>query len=301
MGTVIAIANQKGGVGKTLTTTCLASAFTKKKLKVLTISLDPQRNFDMVAGKGIGIQRNDTQSLSILHALHGTHTLDDVIVHTELLGDLARASSQLYQFTGEQTISTDEFEALRDSHDALVQVLESRLKSGATNIKVLDSLIKTVKDRYDYILIDTNPSLTLLTLNSIYAADYIIIPAFSERQSSEAIVELYDTVRSITYFNPDTNVKILGILMTRCNVRTLAFARHAKMFNALAEKMGTRLFNTKIRASARASDYVDVGMDLINYDPHGKTTEDYLNFSEELLQVLKEEEVPNVTSKAQRH
>ena len=290
MGKVIAIANQKGGVGKTLTTTCLAAAFTQKGYGVLTVSLDPQRNFDMVAGKGIAIRRNDIESLSILHALRGTHTLSDVIVHTERLGDLAWASSQLYQYTGEKVISLEEYETVREDYEALKQMLDKRLESRSENMWILHRLLRPVKDRYDYIFIDTNPSLTLLTLNSIYAADAIIIPAFSERQSSEAIIEMYDTVRSITYYNPQVKVKILGILMTKCNFRTVAFLRHVKKYKALASKIGTRLFETKIRQSARAADYVDAGEDLIHYDPRGKTTEDYLRFADELLDILKMEE-----------
>ena len=221
MGLVIATANQKGGVGKTITTTCLASLLTTEGKKVLTISLDPQRNFDMVAGEGVLIRRRDTESLSMLHVMRGQCTLPEAIVHTRL-GDLVRASSQLYQWTGEQTISREEYLPIRDNLPALQKLLDTRVLSGGENMKVLDRLLDAVRSDYDYILIDTNPSLTLLTLNSLYASDYVLIPAFSETTSTEAITELYDTIQSIKYYNPGKYLEILGILMTRCDVRSPA-------------------------------------------------------------------------------
>lgn len=289
MGLVIATANQKGGVGKTITTTCMASLLTTQGRKVLTISLDPQRNFDMVAGEGIIIRRRDTESISMLHVMRGLCTVKDAIVHTRL-GDLVRASSQLYQWTGEQTISREEYLPIRDNLPALQKMLDARVLNGGENMKVLDKLLDPVRSQYNYILIDTNPSLTLLTLNSLYAADYVLIPAFSETTSTEAITELFDTIRSIQYFNPGKYLQILGILMTRCDVRSIAFQRHIRKYTVLAERIGTSLFETKIRRCARAADYVESGYDLIRYDPKGKATQDYIQFVAEFEKLLAEKE-----------
>lgn len=289
MGLVIATANQKGGVGKTITTTCLASLLTTEGKKVLTISLDPQRNFDMVAGEGVLIRRRDTESLSMLHVMRGQCTLPEAIVHTRL-GDLVRASSQLYQWTGEQTISREEYLPIRDNLPALQKLLDARVLSGGENMKVLDKLLDAVRADYDLILIDTNPSLTLLTLNSLYASDYVLIPAFSETTSTEAITELYDTIQSIKYYNPGKYLEVLGILMTRCDVRSIAFQRHVRKYTMLAERIGTVLFNTKIRRCARAADYMESGYDLIRYDPKGKATVDYIQFLKEFQDLLAKRE-----------
>ena len=285
MGVVIAIANQKGGVGKTLTTTSLAALLTQEKTPVLTISFDPQRNFDMVGEKGLAIRRVDTTSPSILHVLRGDCGIEDAIVHSERLGDVVRASSQLSQWNGNE-ISREEYLAVRDNLEALQKILDARVLEN-NNWKVLDQLLAPIRDKYKYILIDTNPSLTLLTLNSLYTADYVIIPAFSEKTSSEAIIELWDTINSIKYHNPDRKVEILGILMTKCEPRTIAFRRYVRAYEKLAEKINTILFETKIRASARGKDYVDSGIDLINYDPHSTTAQDYRTFLAELKKILK--------------
>ena len=289
MGLVITIANQKGGVGKTITATCMASILTQQNYKVLTISLDPQRNFDMVAGEGVAIRRNDIDTVSMLHVLRGSHPIADAIVPTQL-GDLARASSQLYQWTGEQTISQDEYLPLRDHYEALVAFLDQRVLQDGNGTKVLAERLGPVRDAYDFILIDTNPSLTLLTLNSLCAADYVIIPAFSEETSTNAIAELWDTICTLNYYDLWHKTKVLGILMTRCNFRSIAFNHHNEIFEAVAGQIGTRLFHTKIRQSARGSDYAEYGMDLIRLDPGGKTAQDYRAFVEEFKEAIQEEE-----------
>lgn len=289
MGIVLTIANQKGGVGKTITASSLASIYTSMGKKVLTISLDPQRNFDMVAGEGALIERNDMDSLSMLHVLQGKCTLEEAIVPTRI-GDLARASSQLYNWVGEHILTVEEYLPIRDDLEALQKILDVRVQKDGDNMKRLYKILAPVKDKYELILIDTNPSLTLLTMNGLYAADRVLIPAFSELTSNRSIVELWDTIRGINYYNTDRDIRIIGILMTKCNMRSLAFARHVERYEKLAAKMGTRLFDTKIRQSARAGDYVDAKMDLIRHDPHGKVTEDYRRFANELLTVLAEED-----------
>lgn len=289
MGYVVTTANQKGGVGKTITTTCLAVLLTEQKKKVLVISLDPQRNLDMVAGENVCIARNDTESLSMLHVLKGQCTIEDAIVHTRI-GDLVRASSNLHQWSGEQAITPEEYLAVKDDLPALQALLDARVLNSEGNMKRLNKLLTPVRDKYDFILVDTNPSLTLLTLNSLYAADYVIIPAFSEETSTQAILELWDTIRTIKFYNPGRKISVLGILMTKCNIRSITFQRHVRKYETLASRMNTILFNTKIRQSARAIDYVESGVDLIRYDPKGKTTQDYRDFSKEFLDTIKKRE-----------
>ena len=298
MGKIITIANQKGGVGKTLTASSMASLLHSQGHKILTISLDPQRNFDMVAGKfpsgqKVVIKRLDVDTPSMLHVMNNRYTIEEAIVHTDI-GDLARASSQLTQWSGEQLMTRDEYMSVRDDLSALQAVLDKKILDEDGTKAILYQRLEPIKDKYEFILIDTNPSLTLLTINALFAADYVIIPAFSEEQSTAAIEEMNSTIRSLNYINENTGnprkIKVLGILMTKCNFRTLAFAQHEKLYKKYAAQMGTRLFNTKIRQSVRATDYVASGIDLIHYDPKGKTTEDYIAFVNEFLSCIQEED-----------
>ena len=298
MGKIITIANQKGGVGKTLTASSMASLLHSQGHKILTISLDPQRNFDMVAGKfpsgqKVVIKRLDVDTPSMLHVMNNRCTIEEAIVHTDI-GDLARASSQLTQWSGEQLMTRDEYMSVRDDLTALQKILDEKILDEDGTKAVLYQRLQPIKDNYEFILVDTNPSLTLLTTNSLFAADYVIIPVFSEEQSTAALEEMNSTIRSLNYINEMTGnprkIKILGILMTKCNFRTLAFAQHKELYKDYASRMGTRLFNTKIRQSVRATDYVASGIDLIRYDPKGKTTEDYIAFVKEFLFCIQEEE-----------
>lgn len=289
MAIIIATANQKGGVGKTITTVCLAAIFTDQGKKVLTVSLDPQRNFDMVAGEGVLIRRTDTTSLSMLHVMRGDCNIREAIVHTRI-GDLLRASNQLSRWSGEQIVSSEEYLAVRDDPNKLRELMDERILGGGRNAKVLSHLLSEIRDDYDYILIDTNPSLTLLTLNALYASDYVLVPAFSEKASSEAIVELWDTIRGLNYYNSEKVIEVIGILMTGCSQRTIAYARHVATYEKLSQYMHTKLFKTTIRRSARAAEYIESGIDLIHYDPTGNTTKDYYAFAAELEASIKERE-----------
>ena len=288
MSHVVAVANQKGGVGKTITSSCLSYILKSKGFKVLSISMDPQRNLDMVAGENLMIPMNDMKTPSMLQVLRGECDIEDAIVQTEI-GDLARASTQLYQWTGEQTVSKEEYLAVRDDYEKLKELLDGRILKDKA-VLFLKERLDPIKEKYDFVLIDTNPSLTLLTMNSIYACDYVLIPAFSEETSTTAIAELNNTIRSVNYFNPWLNIRILGILMTKCNVRSVAFRRHVKKYQLLASKIGTRLFDTKIRQSARASDYTEYHTNLVLYVPKCNTTQDYIVFAEEFLKAIKEED-----------
>ena len=192
MGLVISVTNQKGGVGKTLTATSLASILTTKGYRILSIDMDPQCNFDQVAGGPGPIKQFDLKSLSILDVLKQECTMEDAIVQTDI-GDLVRASPNLSQWTGRSLLSRHDFKQLMDketSSDDIVSLLKERYETGwgATEYKTLDWMLRDVREKYDFIFLDTNPSLTLLTLNSLYTADYIVIPAFTEETSRKAVI-----------------------------------------------------------------------------------------------------------------
>lgn len=277
---VVSVTNQKGGVGKTVTVSSLASALTSQGSKVLLINLDPQRNLDMVAGAGVAIKRNDSTSKSILDVLRGECTIEEAIIHTDI-GDLVRASSQLSQWTGRHLIDRSDIQ--KYDKDELYQIIQERYKAGwgDRDTEVLDQELRAIKERYDYVIMDTNPSLTLLTLNSLYASDYVLIPAFTEAASRDAITELWDTIRSIKYYNHAKYLKIAGILITKYNPRGINAKRFTALYENMAKKMGTILFKQKIRNSVSVSEYMASQQDLLRYDPKGNTAQDYLAFTEE--------------------
>lgn len=297
MGKIITIANQKGGVSKTLTASSMASILTTKGYKILTISLDPQRNFDMVAGEldngcPVLIQANDTDTLSMLHVMNGSCEIGDAIVHTQI-GDIARASSLLTQWSGNIILTKKEYLEIREDLAALQSVLDERIGKDSDMKSILYKRLQPILDDYEFILIDTNPSLTLLTTNALYAADYIIIPAFSEEPSASAIEEMYTIIRGFNYINKmngiDRTIKILGILMTKCNLKSLPYKQCVDVYSKFASAMNTRLFDTRIRQSIRATDYVASGMDLIRYAPNCPPAEDYKEFVAEFLRCMEEE------------
>ena len=135
--------------------------------------------------------------------------------------------------------------------DSAYALMEQRYHDGwgERDAEVLNKELMPIKDKYDYILMDTNPSLTLLTLNSLYAAEYVLIPAFTEAASRDAITELWDTINGIKYFNPTKYLEIAGILITKYAARSKNAKRYAGLYQGLAQKMGTILFETKIRSS----------------------------------------------------
>lgn len=283
MGTVISVTNQKGGVGKTVTVSSVAAILHEQGYKVLTINLDPQRNLDMAAG--LALEREDNTTPSALQVLLGECSLRDAIVPSAL-GDLLRASSFLSRWTGNKLLSRDEYAELDDA--SLIRLLDERFHAGLgeNDAAVLSKALKDVRDEYDFVLMDTNPSLTLLTLNALFAADYVLIPAFTEAASLDAILELWDTIQNIRYYNPERKLQILGILITRFQPRTTIAKNFIDIFGNLAAQMNTIVFKQQIRQSIAVSEYMMVQKNLIAYNRQSPASIDYLAFVEELKQRL---------------
>lgn len=287
MGYVISVTNQKGGVGKTLTTSSLASILTARGCKVLSIDMDPQCNLDQVAGGPGPIKPLDTKTPSILKVLSQECELKDAIVQTPI-GDLVRAVPALSQWTGRSLLSRHDLKELMDagtSPEDIVKLLVDRYRTGwgATEHKTLDWEIREVRKEYDFVFLDTNPSLTLLTLNSLYTADYILIPSFSEETSRKAIIELNDTIEELRADNPTMHAKVLGILIGKFKRHTNVAKAYTKHIKKVAEKIGTKVFETKIRDGIAASEYTNKKMDLIRYSPNSGIAQDYQAFATEFL------------------
>jgi chromosome partitioning protein len=244
---VIAFANQKGGVAKTTTTLNLAVAFAEKGHRVLCVDMDPQGNLTM--SQGIDPDTLETSMYDVL--VHHT-SIREVIRKREI--DIACASIDLAG--AEIAMST--------------QIGRERS---------LTKALAAVKDDYDFICIDTPPSLGLLTFIALTAADKVIVPVQCEYLSMRGLLQLQNTLHMIREnLNPD--VEIEGILPTIMDTRTV----HAKeAIEILEENFGDRVFASRIRKTVRFAEAPVKGMSVLKYDPDGMAAQSYRDLAKEVL------------------
>jgi chromosome partitioning protein len=244
---VIAFANQKGGVAKTTTTLNLAAAFAEQGHRVLCVDMDPQGNLTM--SQGID---PDTLETSMFDVLVHDLSIREVIRKREI--DIACASIDLAG--AEIAMST---------------------KIGRE--RSLTKALGLVSDDYDWIFIDTPPSLGLLTVNALTAADQVIVPVQCEYLSMRGLLQLQNTLSMIREnLNPD--VQIAGILPTMVDTRTL-HAREA--LEILEENFGDRVFGARIRKTVRFAEAPVKGMSVLKYDPTGTAADAYRQLAKEVL------------------
>lgn len=255
MGKIIAIANQKGGVGKTTTTVNLAASLGVLEKSVLLIDADPQAN----ATSGLGIE----------------------------VDEVSRGSYQLLEHTtpAEETIvSTNSPNVdLIPAHIDLVAI-EIELVDKDDRESMLRRAIAGLRDRYDYILIDCAPSLGLLTLNALTAADSVIIPIQCEYFALEGLGKLLNTIKSVQRIhNPDLDIE--GMLLTMYDSRL-------RLSNQVVEEVrkhfGDMVFETIIQRNVRLGEAPSYGESIIKYDASSKGAANYLNMAHELLQKNKQ-------------
>jgi chromosome partitioning protein len=247
MGRVISFANQKGGVAKTTTTLNLGVALAEQDLKVLLVDLDPQGNLTMSQGLN-----PDTIERSMFDVLVHRLPIQEVIHHTEV--DLAVSSIDLAG-------------------------AELALSSMIGRERALEKAIVTVKDGYDYVLVDTPPSLGLLTINALVASNGVIVPVQCEYLSLRGLVQLENTLSMIREnLNPDVGIE--GILPTMYDSRTL-HSREA--VEILQENFGDLVFDTKIRKTVRYAEAPVKGTSVLKYDPSGSAAQAYRELAKEVL------------------
>ena len=244
---VIALANQKGGVAKTTSTLNLAVAFAEKGHKVLAVDLDPQGNLTMSQGLN-----PDTIERSMYDVLVHRLPIEEVILQAEV--DIAVSSIDLAG-------------------------AELSLSSMIGRERALEKALAAVRQNYDYVLIDTPPSLGLLTINALVAADHVIVPVQCEYLSLRGLVQLENTLAMIRE-NLNPNVAIMGILPTMFDRRTL-HAREA--VEILEENFGDLVFKTRIKKTIRYAEAPVKGTSVLKYDPTGSAAKAYRDLAKEVL------------------
>ncbi len=251
MGKVIAIANQKGGVGKTTTAINLAASLAVLEKKVLIIDADPQAN----TTSGLNFPPEDGQKRTLYELMIGEIGVRDTLVQTEIAG--------LHLIPSHINLVGAEIEML-DFEDR-----ESALKKA----------IAPIRDEYDYIIIDCSPSLGLITINNLVAADSVIIPVQPEFFALEGLGKLLQTIRLVQGgVNPSLTIE--GFVITMFDGRTRV---HTQVVNELREHFQDMVFKTIIQRNIRLSEAPSHGKPIILYDVMSNGSNNYLNLAKELL------------------
>ena len=247
MGRVISFANQKGGVAKTTTTLNLGVALAEQNLRVLLVDLDPQGNLTMSQGLN-----PDTIERSMFDVLVHRLPIQEVVHHAEV--DLAVSSIDLAG-------------------------AELALSSMIGRERALEKALAPVRDSYDYVLIDTPPSLGLLTINALVASSGVIVPVQCEYLSLRGLVQLENTLSMIREnLNPEVGIE--GILPTMYDSRTL-HSREA--VEILQENFGDLVFDTKIKKTVRYAEAPVKGTSVLKYEPSGSAAQAYRDLAKEVL------------------
>lgn len=248
MKEIISIVNRRGGVGKTITAHTIGTGLYKKGFKVLSIDLDSQCNlsFDLNALES---------KYNVLDVMSGNASAREAVYHTEY-GDMLTATPDL-------------------------SIAEKILGSRARATLLKENLEDVLSD-YDYIIIDTPPSLDILTVNALTVSDSVIIPAQAEVHSMQGIGLLYDMINGV---KKETNqaLKIKGILITRYNGRAIISRDMKNNLEDLAAKLQTKVFETPIRECTALKESQAVQQSIFDYAPRSNAAIDYLELIKKII------------------
>ena len=252
MGKVIAIANQKGGVGKTTTAINLAASLAVLEKKVLIIDADPQAN----TTSGLNFSPDNDQERTLYEVMVGQIDIRDTLIQTEI--------ANLHMIPSHINLVGAEIQLVEAPER------ESRIKNA----------LAAIKDNYDYIIIDCSPSLGLITVNSLAAADSVMIPVQPEFFALEGLGKLLHTIRLVQN-GINTDLTIEGFVVTMFDGRTKV---HNQVLGELREHFGDMVFKSIIQRNIRLSEAPSHGKPIILYDVICNGTTNYLNLAKEVLE-----------------
>ncbi len=250
MGRIIAVANQKGGVGKTTTVINLSACLAEKNKKVLTIDIDPQGN----TSSGLGIEKDQIEN-TIYELLLGECQIEECL------------SSCVVK-------NLDVIPANIDLSGAEIELFSEENKEF-----LLKEILSNIKDRYDFVIIDCPPSLNFLTINAMTAADTVIVPIQCEYYAIEGLSQLLHTVDLIKdRLNPD--LKVEGIVFTMFDARTNL---SEEVVENVRENLDRAIYQTIIPRNVRLAEAPSYGMPIIMYDPKSTGADAYRHLADEVI------------------
>ena len=251
---IITLSNQKGGVGKTTTASVLASGLIIQNYKDLAIDLDPQSNFSLSCGINVLECEN-----TIYNVFRGEVNINDVIIPTSLGYDVITGGLQLAMADMEFT------------------------KVGRENL--LTKALKKLNNSYDYIIIDTPPTLGILTANALMASNGLIVPMSADMYSLQGLSQINSFLMDIRE-NGNSEIRLLGLLITKFKGRENLSKSIVEEIESIASKLNTKVFSSKIRESVAIRENVAVQGNIFYESPKANATIDYKNFIDELLKDL---------------